>query len=360
MSFLIESLQRFTQRPFRADRGVRGPSPERARIIPSVNIMPFVEQYQIDERRIVLGNMTSEEFTHGCSSGCSDCYLNVPAGVRSQITLESQDNLYATYGVEITHNVLPYNASDYMDWNGDPQGPVALYLLHRKYRSDDPYYVSTYFPQGKEPQMALLMEEMIKDLAVNSSLQRNIRFSLRSKTTDKRIEERMKLDKRLEIIKLGLKQKLGKKYEPRISNFFQNHLHYNGDSFLRIPLGRDFDKQDKDWDRFRDIATPGCYDGIVLSPHGFYASTLDAVSRYSPKGAIEWDIVPGINFEVPKYAYSHSSCITDRCFGYYGYKPDDPVFMPGVTVLVKEGDKIVEQERFSLSRELLSFQDLRA
>lgn len=352
MSFLLDSLQRFTQRPFRAGIDVVTPSPEMAKIIPSVDITPFVEQHTEDERKIVLDNMGSQEATHGCSSGCSDCYLKAPVGVRSQITLNSLDKLYATYGTEITHIIVPYNASDFMDWEGDPKGPVALYLLHRKYDHEDPYYVSTYFPLGKEPQMALLMEEMIKDLAANPSLQRNIRFSLRRKTIDQRIEERIQLYERLQFVQQRLIKKLGKKDEPHINHFFQNNIHSNGDNYLRTPLGRDFDKHNKNWDKFRDIATPGCYDGVVLSPHGFYASTLDAISPYNPKGAIEWDIVPGINFEVSKYVDSHSQRIVDRCFGYC---VDGPVFMPGVTVFVKNGSEIVEQERFSMSRELLSF-----
>lgn len=352
MPFLLDSLRRFTQRPSGADKVAMVPSPEMAKIIPSVDIMPFVEQYSEDERKTLLGNMGYQEATYGCSSGCSNCYLNALPGVRSQITLDSLDRFYAAYGVEITHPIAPYHASDFMDWNGDSRGPVALYLLSRQYRPKGSYNVSTYFPQAKEPQMALLMEEMIKDLSADPGLQRDIRFSLRTKTEDQRIEEKIQLYERLQFIQQGLIKKLGGRYKQHINHFFKYRLHYNGTNYSRIPLGRDFAENNPHWDKFRDISSPGCLDAVVLSPNGFYAFTLDAVSKYNPKGGIEWDIVPGKNFEVPRVVEVQRQHIADRCFG---SNTDDPAFMPGVTVFTKVGNEIIEQERFSISRELLGF-----
>lgn len=343
--------------------------PDRLAIKPieSIDIVPVIEKFSDVERKALFKNLIGIELTTGCTSGCSDCYLMIPHGVTSRVSFSSFEEVIRRYHEELPEYVDFHYGNEPFDWSEGDKGLVDIYKTYKKYRPQAEVNFITYFPKGSEDQMSKVISEMIKHVPEGEEIKENIRISLRQKSPDLRHKELLGLRERTDVVKKKVREILGEKYSNQIERFFYEENFMTGLTFIpekiqRTPLGKDFSKSDLvKRDRMQSEVSISCSDGVVLSSKGFRGVIMDSLSLNNPRGETHWDIKHGDEFRTP----IRRRKVDTMSYEIFIYEltnrnviSSDPLILPNITTLINRGGEIVENDEFSMSREVRAYRQL--
>lgn len=258
--------------------------------IPSINILDQISIYSENELRIILSQLTGLQLTDGCNGRCPFCFLGTKKGVTSKYSFESIKIFLNKYSKYIPGSTALYWDSDPFDYVDRSYTFTDVYTVWDALKPNDRKYVSTAIPAGDETNFIDFIDhQFIAFLNKNEPLPLKIRLSL-SKFNIQRIE----------LVFQEVTGSLEKIYtKPLISKFLRKH----------IVLANTFDDEVvtiggliEQHDDIKDIFTPACKDGTVISPKSIKAVMVTIPTKYEPSGQKQIELIPKkVESLVPHY-----------------------------------------------------------
>lgn len=268
---------------------------------PSINILEQVSAYSENELKIILSKLTGLQLTDGCNGRCPFCFLGTKKGVTSKYSFESIKMFLNKYSKYMPGTTALYWDSDPFDYVDGSFTFTDVYTVWDTLKPNDRKYVSTAIPRGDENSFVNFIEyQFVAYLNKKEPLPLRIRLSL-SKFNIQRVELVFK-----EIIRL-----LEKKYPKLlISKFLRKHIVLaNTFDDEVVTIGGLIDQHDD----IKDIFTPACKDGTVISPKSIKAVMVTIPTKYEPSGQKQIELIPKkVENLVPHYHHiiDHSGFFT--------------------------------------------------
>jgi len=260
---------------------------------PSVDLMEQLSQYTEEERKLMISQMTALQLTEGCNGGCPFCFLGVKKGVVSKYSFESISAFFKQYGHLLSESLVLYYDSDPFDYREGGHSYVDVYRAWRKVKPKGRHFISTTIPRGSPDSFIEFMRNVINERKEeqhegNPQPLVKVRISL-GKHNTQRVEA---------TIKKLTKVLLGDGHSQRVvDRFYRDHLEEVirfGDNIQLVgPLI-------KGHEDVRDIFSPACADGVVLTPKSCRAIMVTVPTIHEPSGERAVDVLPGqVDAQVP-------------------------------------------------------------
>ena len=231
--------------------------------------------------KLIFKNIRVLQLTEGCSGGCKACGNGAELGVKAQLSFKDIRNIFRAHGERFRANhVFPYYGSDPLDYQDPKTGHTYLDVSHL-FRTECGYIpgLRTIVPRGKV--------SLAKELA-----DFGIRFGISLSYMN---TGRLKHDWPELFDAKTLKQKYPTVEVDRIK--FNHSLNSKTNSAADDPL-----------ENFEGI---GCFDGLLLTPAGFYNVIQGVGTPDFPEAQMRVEIDPSkFNLPLPDHKIDAKELLT--------------------------------------------------
>jgi hypothetical protein len=253
--------------------------------VKKVDLMEQFEQIPEYRRTHLLRELVALQLVEGCNGGCEFCLFGIKEkGITHKYTFDSLEKFFTKYGknIGITGNNLHlYWDSDPFDYKDGDKTFLDIYRLAKntvsKPEAIDKSYISTSVPRGSQKEFSLFVEQVINNHLNLDDTMPEIRLSIR-KSNIERVETA------LEVVWNRLIQTTPERDSEKLRAAFQKLIVcvFRDDSTIQN-LGPLISKAE----RFKDIGTIACADGVVLSPDYPRNVAVTAATPSVPSGQFE-------------------------------------------------------------------------
>jgi hypothetical protein len=230
---------------------------------------------------LIFKNMRVLQLTEGCSGGCKSCGNGADFGVKDQLSFKDIRNIFRVHGHRFRSNhVFPYYGSDPLDYQDPKTGHTYLNVSHL-FKTECGYMpgLRTIVPRGKV--------QLAKDLA-----DFGIRFGIS-----------------LSYMNTGrLKHDWPELFDP--STLKQKYPTVDID---RIKFNRSLNQKTSsaDADPLENFEGIGCFDGLLLTPAGFYNVIQGVGTPDFPEAQMRIKIDPSqFNLPLPDHKIDAKELLT--------------------------------------------------
>lgn len=268
----------------------------------TVDLMEQLSGFTEEERDTLVSQLAAIQFTEGCNGNCFFCFLGPKKGVEKKYSFDSIVAFLNEYG-----RFFPYSSTIALYWNSDPfdyrdgdRTFADVYSAWRKIKPNEGQFISTTIPRGGQDSFIDFM--------------RYAAHEQKERDNKKLLEVRVSLSRhniqRVEAIFARLTESLLSDgfSQAEIDDFYAKH----------VLIGERFTTEDEEGieaigttligkhDDIKDIHTPACKDGIVISPGSVRAMMVTVPTVYEPSGQKEVLMSPGFDEQqVPAMMHVH-------------------------------------------------------
>jgi hypothetical protein len=259
----------------------------------TVDLMEEMERYSEEERRAIASNLVGLQLTEGCNGNCAFCLFGHKKGVEKKFSFESITRFLQEYADEVPSQLLLYWDSDPFDYQDGDHNYTDIFKVWRKIKPNDFQYVSTTIPKGSQENFFDFMVHAAQEFKAGQ-------------------ESGASLKIRLSIGRHNA-QRVEASFEMLVDAFVENGLNeeeinaFIDDCVVYVPR---ISPDDLDMvgplihrrDDIKDVITPACSDGTLLTPKGSMGIIMTAPSIYEPSGQKDILLEPGQAMDqVPDY-----------------------------------------------------------
>lgn len=316
-----------------------------ARNAPTVDLMKQLENYSEEERKIMFSQLAGIQLTEGCNGNCYFCYTGKKKGVEAKYSFDSVTAFLKKYESLFPASVGLYWDSDPFDYREGVHNFTDIYKAWREIRSKEFQYISTAMPRGGEEDFIDFIEYAISE----HSRKKDVVLTVRVSVAKHNIE-------RVEAVFNKLTEDLAKNgfSDKEINNFYDACVEIEG-RFKIYKVGPLINGQE----HIRDVQTPACRDGVIVSPRALKAIMMVVPTIFEPSGEKDVELVSGkVNERTPAnvkdWDYSGfpltTSLLSERIKGGY-------VMLPPIKIYSGEEYKLangVDDLTLGLGRETVS------
>lgn len=334
----------------------------------SVDIMQQIELIPEQAREEFVRNLSIIQLTEGCNGKCPFCYLGKKKGVTSKYSYESLKCFFEKYGSRIgtgtpSRQLIPYWDSDPFDYRDGDKSFLDIYKMFKSNSVAGRMGIFTSVPIGGQRDFILFMVDICEQ-AIDADDYKTFPVTYISVA-------RHNFDRVQASIGYARQTLLGKGYGPeeidrQIALLFPLAPRTSATIFNAGP--QLIDRADP----YREITSPACKDGTVMSPKNIKHIFVQSATIYNPSGQREFVLDPEkIEELMPEdinTAY-YDPQYTNGSEGFENFRHriqnrvgEGEIFLKlprtihGKTIDVSEMfDDPVEQDVFVLSRLALSF-----
>ncbi len=299
----------------------------------TVDLMEEFEQFSSRERRLILKELYAVELTKGCTGNCYFCCTGIKKRIEKKYSFESIKKFYQKYKnfipkrdeslEEIRKKLLkkfpkyykyfpldlPKERDVFLYWETDPfvykDGQYTIYDVYKLMvdhgRGKFSRQLSSSLTPGSLRNFVIFFEKIAEEYCQKKMRTPILRLSL-AKHTAQRIEAALKF-LYYDLLSLGYPQK-------EIIQLFNDSMSFHiRDESTLWKVGRLIKKAD----RFHDIISPSCKEGVALAPNNSRVQMMVAASRFFPTGSLY------ISLEKNKNNLEKSLVVTKSLFNYAYY-----------------------------------------
>lgn len=320
----------FTEKQARIVEGKAG-----ERKIEHLDLMNLLGKFTEPELKNLTGFVRDIQTTDGCTGGCWWCGYEAKREISQAFSYNSLDSFFRQYGSYLPANAIAlYRASDPLSWkDGNHTYTDLVKTFLEKTNKYTGLSTSTSIPRGTELEALRFLREAY-ELWENegSDFRQAIRISVNQRNQE--IVEAV-------IVRLK-EERVTEEFIQRIERSYRTKgaIIYMGDA-INNPA-RDY----------YDTVGIACFDGLVITPDGVSAVSMEAVTMESPQGVKMSKIEPGGQaVPVPLDLETYDDPIKGNAWGYKLFN-----LLPKRRYAVYEnGDfkEVVTEE--SVRRDLLAF-----
>lgn len=330
----------------------------------TVDLLEEFEQFNPKERKQILKNIYAIELINGCTGGCYFCVSGTKNRIEKKYSFDSLQKFYEKY-----KNFLPHRREwlEEIKWKLIKKFPKQCRDLHLKppqereillYWDGDPFcyqdeektlidvynlmvnhgkgkfsrWISTSIPPGSQKNFVLFFEKIATDFEQKRIKLPIIRISL-AKHNVQRVETTL-LFLYFYLLSKGIpEEKIKQIYDTSfICHIRDEKTLFNAGSLVNQA------------DKIRDIISPQCRDGIILSPGDSRIQLMLATNYFLPMGSL---VVPlEKNDLVKKYI---SNCSNFNSLYNYAYLIDTPnIYLYDPNAHLKHLQKLILQKKIFL------------
>ncbi len=255
-----------------------------ARNAETVNIMEQLGTFTETERERMISQLVGIQLTEGCNGNCPFCLFGKKKGVEAKYSFDSVTTFLRKYGYTILKEPSLYWDSDPFDYRDGEHNFTDIYRTWREIRPAEFQFVSTTIPRGSEDDFVDFMRNAAREQKGrkhgNPDISLRVRVSL-AKHNTQRVEATFgKLTETL--LEDGYTQQ-------EINDFYYACLEV-GERFENVhQIGPLISGHDD----IRDVYTPACRDGVLITPKSIKAIMMTVPIVYEPSGEKDIPISPG-------------------------------------------------------------------
>lgn len=248
----------------------------------TVDLLEQIRGYSEEEKKAMFSQMVGIQLTEGCNGNCPFCLFGKKKGVEAKYSFESVAAFLRKYGPLLPKRLLVfYWDSDPFDFREGEHNFKDVYGVWREIRPNQGHFVSTAIPRGGEKDFVDFMRYIAKEQ----------RGKLPFPTLKVRVSLAKHNIQRVEAVFQKLTAALLQDgcLPEEINNFYGSCVDF-GERFENIlKIGALIGGHED----IRDIQTPACSDGVLLTPRSLKAIVMTAPTVYEPSGEKDIEIVPG-------------------------------------------------------------------
>lgn len=303
--------------------------PEQEKQIEQVDLMKQISLFSDEERKQILHHSIGLPLEVGCIKPCFFCYKGTKKGIKSEFTPESTISFLDTYGHEFDKNwfLSLYDKSDPIHRSDLNQ----IYEALRKQQSEMLIVLSTIIPEGYDNNFKKFFK-----LLVEENNWEKISFRISKFTQNKkRVEENIK--------------ELESEFGPEMVK-----------NIIIDTRNKDNTWQLKNQNTEKNIWSPSCSDGVIISPEGIFGLVMVTPTIYDQTGERYIKLEPGKAKKQIPYRSIRNDYIFIENKDHFEKKKNRTYNMLG-PLINSLGDEYEiqnneeETQILTLSREILSF-----
>lgn len=308
-----------------------------------VDLEEVLKPYSGREQALLVENLGSLQLTEGCTVGCSFCGISALRSVGNAFSMASLDTFLTKNKSDVNTRSPLYYASDPFDWVDGNLSYMDIESLWSMRTKKIPY-TSTAVPLGAEFSILQYLEYMytLKDdlQDLGGSINSIFRISRYRRNSDR-------VDHMFEVLRQrGVDDGFLKDIE--VNDLNDDDVVKSG-YLIKHPQR----------DVIKDSVGIACFDGVVVSPQGVDARTIEVCTAQSYQGWDRWSVKPG-SLVIPKYLHREPYYYSDGLPKSIddSVQTEDPrlfALLPKVTVIESRGGVTQEREVDSMRREALMF-----
>jgi len=303
-----------------------------------VDILKEFEQFSSRQRKLILKCLYALELIKGCTGDCYYCLFDRKKRIEKKYSFQSLKKFYKKYSRYIPKRNdylervrekllskfpkyykylpldLPKDKRITIYWDGDPfcyqDGDYTLIDVYKMMVNHGKgkfcRWISTSIPPGTQRNFVGFFEKIAEEYCHRTINVPLVRISI-AKHNIQRVETTLKFLYQY-LMSLGLNQ------EKVIKFFDETFIFHIRDEGTLEKVGPLFNKGD----RFRDVISPQCKDGVVLCPDSSKVQMMVAANRFFPAGVLK--------ISLKKNSLERGLVVSDSLmnYAYYLYHSDVP------------------------------------